>query len=164
MECQGSKGLACHENFHRGISEQRLPQHQASKYLFVLADAAEFEFSGCEYICGGNLVTYLSVTRARVRTMYVSAAYRLSTYLVDRINRRRNRYTRLSTSLQPFSTNKSIFYPSELDQFYHELVYVFERYDRFNVITICRIALMRIQIIWYNIKSVERNISTSKFS
>lgn len=50
------------------------------------------EFSGCEYICGGNLVTYLSVTRARVRAMYVSAAYRLSTYLVDRINRR-NQYT-----------------------------------------------------------------------
>lgn len=109
MEYRGSKGLVCHENFHRGISEQRLPQYEASKYLFVLADAAKLEFSGCEYIYGGNLVTYLSVTRARVRAMYVSAAYRLSTYLVDRINRR-NQYTRLSTSLQPFSTGKKYFF------------------------------------------------------
>lgn len=130
---RGSKGLGCHENFHRGISEQRLPQYEASKYLFVLADAAKLEFSGCEYICGSNLVTYLSVTRARIRAMYVSAAYRLSTYLVDRINRRRNRYTRLSTSLQPFSTNKKYFLSVELNQFCHELVYVSERYDRFSI-------------------------------
>jgi len=68
------------------VTEQRLPQYEASKYLFVLANAAKLEFSGCQYICEGNLVTYLSVTRARVRAMYVSAAYRLSTYLVDRIN------------------------------------------------------------------------------
>lgn len=124
MKYQGSKGLACHENFHRGISEQRLLQYEASKYLVVLADAAKLEFSGCEYICGGNLVTYLSVTRARVRAMYMSAAYKLSTYLVDRINRRRNQYTRLSTSLQPFSTNKKYFLSAKLDQFCRELVYV----------------------------------------
>lgn len=133
-----SKGLACHENFHRGISEQRLPQYEASKYLFILADAAKLEFSGCEYICGGNLVTYLSVTRARVRAMYVSAAYRLSTYLVDRINRRRNRYTRLSTSLQlPFAINKKYFLSVEPNQFCCELVYMLERYDYFNIVTIC---------------------------
>jgi len=93
------------------VTEQRLPQYEASKYLFVLANAAKLEFSGCQYICEGNLVTYLSVTRARVRAMYVSAAYRLSTYLVDRINRRRNPvHLPLSISLQPFSTGQKVFF------------------------------------------------------
>lgn len=153
MEYEESKGLTCHENFHRGISEQRLPQYEASKYLFVLADAAKLEFSGYEYICGGNLVTYLSVTCARVRAMYVSAAYRLSTYLVDRINRR-NRYTRLSTSLQPFATNKKYFLSVELNQFCCELVYMLERYDR-STVTICRIALKF--KLCCNINSMERS-------
>lgn len=35
-------------------------------------DAAKLEFSEREYICGSNLVTYLSVTRDRIRAMYVS--------------------------------------------------------------------------------------------
>lgn len=147
MEYRGSKGLTCHENFHRGMSEQRLPQYEASKYLFVLADVAKLEFSGCEYICGSNLVTYLSVTRARVRAMYVSAAYRLSTYLVDRINWRREKPVHSLLHYNHFQPAKRIFLSVKLEQFCRKLVYVFEQYDCFSIVTICRIALMRIQII-----------------
>lgn len=93
-------------------------------------DAAKLEFSGREYICGGNLVTYLLVTRDRVRAMYVSAAYRLSVCPVDRINWQRDTLGSLLHILQPFSTSKKYFLSVEFDQFCRELVYTFERYSR----------------------------------
>lgn len=40
------KRFTCYGDFHRSISEHRLPQYKASKYLFALAGVAKLNFHG----------------------------------------------------------------------------------------------------------------------
>lgn len=116
------KKLVCYGDFHRSISEPRLPQYEASKYLFALADAAkQLEFSGREYICGGNLVTYLSVTRARVVPCMCQRLTDFQRALLTGSTSNEIGTLVVSLLLQPFPTSRKYFLFVDFDQVCREL-------------------------------------------
>lgn len=118
--CEDQKSSRVTEiSIEKHLSEQRLPQYEASKYLFVLAVMLRSSnFQGASTFVGATWLRIYRATGERVRAMYVSAAYRLPNgSLVDRINRQaRTGTTRLSILLpllqSIFNWQKSIFYPS----------------------------------------------------